>query len=228
VVSKPWLGFNQRSDFNVVEFYRVIKKLGYFVTWSKSAICPCITKDDSGTPDFNCPLCKGKGRYWFDPQLIQGIMTNFNEDVRYQQLGEIQAGASYFTTLPENKLGFWDKLANEDSKIRHSEIVERGDHGVKDKLRFSPIEINNLRTVKEEFAEGLNFKFDEVNKSIEWLSDEPMRGTRYTVDYLCHPVWLVIDLINVLRDTLVKSKKPGVTFTELPVRALVKLEFFTQ
>jgi hypothetical protein len=221
-----WL--SQRVDFNTVEFYRTINQKGYTVVWEKSSICPCITKDREGQPDFNCPLCYGKGRYYFDPQNILGIMTAFTNEAKWNQTGEILQGASYFTCLPESKLGFWDRVTNYHSKIRYSEVLIKGIANGADRLRFKPVEVLGLRTVSNPYAKDRDFRYDETNQSIDWslTGIEPNSGEQYSVEYLCHPRWIVIDLVNVLRDTQVKAKKPGVQFTEMPVRAMIRLEFF--
>jgi len=220
-----WL--RQRTDFKIDEFMRIIIQKGYYVTWSKSSICPCITKGGQGQPDFNCPLCFGKGRYYFDPKIIQGIMTSFNQEEQFRQTGEILPGTSYFTTLPENKLGFWDRLTNSHSQARFSEIVIKGDHGTKDKLRFLPVSSIALRTVSVVYEKDKDFSIDTAGY-VNWIPTglEPQRGETYSIDYLMHPQWIVIDLVNVIRDTLVKTKKPGATYQQMPIRALVRLEYF--
>ena len=219
----------QRTDFQAVEFYKIIKQKGYLVTWEKSSICPCIPKDNNGQPDFNCSLCHGKGRFWYDPKTIEGIMTNFNEEVKFNQVGEIMTGTNYFTTLPEYKIGFWDRITHKHSVVRYSEIVEKGEIGKTDLLRFIPQTIIMVRSVDKEFDKDVDYRFDAKTNSIDWISigsSQPERGQRYTVEYLTNPRWIVIDLVNVIRDTYVKAKKPGITFQQLPLRALVRLEFF--
>lgn len=217
---------SQRVDFNTQEFYKIIEQMGYTVTWERATACPCIRVNESGQPDFNCPLCKGKGKFWHSSQTIKGIMTNFNEEARYNTNGEIMAGTSYFTTHGLNKLGFWDRVTNLHSYIRYSEIVEKGDSGQLDSLRFDPIDISVLRTVSKEYIKDVDYTIESY--SIKWLpnGNEPRRSEMYSVDYTTHPRWIVIDLVNVLRDTYVKSKRAGVSFEILPVRAVVRLEFF--
>ena len=219
--------YNQRSDFQIQEFYRAIKKLGYFVSWSKAGKCPCIPEEKQAQPDFNCPLCRGKGWYWFDTQTIQGIMTNFNEQLKYNQTGEIAAGTSYFTTLPQYKLNFWDRLENLHSKIRYTEVLTKGNHGEKDRFRFKPIDIINCRTVKSIYDKKTDFTLDTDAAEIDWTPTgrEPNTGERYSVEYFIHPSWIVTNIFPI-RDTFVKSKKPSVTFTELPIKVEVRLEYF--
>jgi len=219
--------FRQRVDFKVNEFIKTIGLMGYWCRWEKAAECPCLTKGAQGQPDFNCPLCKGKGRYWYDSKSIQGIMTGISENVRYNQTGEIAAGTNYFTTLPEHKLGLWDRLTFEHSQIRFSEIVEKKEHNVKDSLRFKPTCVSSLRTVAQVYQKDVDFTVDPAGY-INWEGGglEPNRGERYSVDYTMHPPFIVIDMLNVIRDTIAKVKKPGVAPTSLPVRVLCKLEFY--
>lgn len=217
----------QRTDFKIEEFANIIEQKGYDLIWEKALKCPCMPEEKSGQPDYNCPLCHGKGWTWFDQQDIKAAMTNFNENVRYNQVGELAQGTAYLTTLPEHKLGFWDRVTHVDSRIRHSEVLTHGDHGGKDKLRFQPTEIVYCRSISTVYTEGVDFTFDHNSFEIDWAPTglEPNSGDRYSVEYLMPPRWIVIDIMNVIRDTYVKSKKPGITFQELPIRCTVRLEY---
>jgi hypothetical protein len=186
------------------------------------------TIQGTGQPDINCPLCLGKGRFWHGAKTIKGIMTNFNEEAKYNQIGETMAGTSYFTTLPTNKLGFWDRITNKHSQVRYSEIVTKGEPEGTDKIRFIPLKVDVLRTVSQQYDYGIDFTYNGTTNEIDWIlpGNEPNRGEQYSIEYFMHPRWIVIDLTNVLRDTYVKRKKPGDTFTAMPIRAVVRLEFF--
>jgi hypothetical protein len=218
----------QRTDFDVQQFDRLVKQKGYLMSWEKSSICPCIPKSSSGQPNPICTLCLGKGKFWYDSTDIQGVMTNFSEEERFNQTGEVMAGTSYFTTLPIYKLGFWDRLTHWHSFVRYSEIIEKGAHGGKDKLRFIPLDVLKLRTVGREYTFNSDFKIDGETRYIDWSPYlyEPNSGERYSIEYTMNPSWIVIDLTNVIRDTYIKRKLPGVQFQELPVRAVVRLEYF--
>jgi hypothetical protein len=217
----------QRVDFKIDEFANIITQKGYDLIWEKALKCPCLQEERSAQPDYNCSLCHGKGWYWYDQIDIQGAMTSFSENVKYNQTGEVAMGTAYLTVLPENKLGFYDRVTNLDSRIRHSEVLTKGT-SEKDSLRFQPTDILYCRSIKEEYIAGKDFKFDPNSFEIEWLEGglRPNTGDRYSLGYEMPPRWIVIDIINVLRDTQVKAKHPGITFTELPVRALVRLEYF--
>jgi len=197
------------------------------VQWQKAAKCPCIPTEGSEQPDFNCALCHGKGHVWSDPLTIRGIMTNFNENQKYNQTGEMVMGVSYFTTLPQYRMNFWDRVTNFHSTIRYDEVKAHGEHGGTDKLRFQPIEIVSVRTLETVYENGVDYTIDK-NIGVSWVpgGQEPPTGERVSISYLMHPSWIVMDLTNVIRDTYVKSKKPGLTFQQLPQRATVKLEYF--
>lgn len=224
----------QRTDFKIEEFYRRIEQMGYALQWEKSALCPCLDKGRTGQPDPNCPLCRGKGRYWYDSQIIKGVMTSLSGKANFPDTGEVLTGTSYFTTHAWNKLGFWDRLIHIHSKMRYSEIITKKPPNEKDQLRFKPMlqtdgypDVLNVRTVEREYQTAVDYTVD-TEGFIEWMNgeDQPRTGAQYTVDYYTHPRWICIDLINVMRDTYIKSKKPGITFLELPVRAMVRLEYY--
>jgi len=208
--------------------------MGYGVQWEKSALCPCLDKNKTGQPDFNCVLCKGKGRYWYDPTEIKGIMTSLSGKSQWNPTGEILTGTSSFTTHGWNRLGYWDRITHLNSKMRYSEILTKKGASEKDQLRFKPLfqtdgypDVLSVRTVLQAYTPAVDFTLD-TNGYIDWIggNNQPRTGDQYTVDYYTHPQWICIDLINVVRDTWVKSKKPGITFLQMPTRAMIRLEFY--
>ena len=218
----------QRTDFQIDEFQHIIAQKGMIVQWEKATKCPCVQIAGSGQPDYNCPLCMGKGWTWYDPQQIQGIMTSNTEQYKYEHPGEFGTGTSNFTTISQNKLGYYDRLTNMDSLVRYSDLVKKGDHNGKDRLRFQPIEIGYCRDLTNEYVAKVDFDYDPNSFEINWIptGHEPNSGVRYSVEYVTHPRWIVIEMPNVFRDTYVKRKKPFITFVELPVKAMVRLEWF--
>jgi hypothetical protein len=194
--------------------------------WEKSIKCPCIQIGGSGQPDFNCTLCMGKGWYWFDPQQIQVLVTGISQEFRYENPGEISTGTANVTTLPQYRIGYYDRFSNFDSQMRHSELIKKGDHNGKDKTRFQPIEIIYCRDLTREYVPKIDFDYDPNSYEINWLPTgyEPNSGTRYSVEYYTHPRWIAIQLYPI-RDTFVKRKKPTPAFQQMPVRAMVRLEW---
>jgi hypothetical protein len=225
----------QRVDYNIEEFNRIITLKGLQLQWEKASKCPCMKIGGTGQPDFNCPLCTGKGWVWFDPLFIQGIVTAVNQNFRYDHPGELSSGTCNITTMPANKLGYYDRLSQIDSLMRHSELIKKGDHNGKDKIRFQPMEVLYCRDLNKIYVQGEDFKFDKMSFQIEWIpgGNQPNTGVTYTIDYMTHPRWICIDLMPI-RDTYVKSagaagtatKNPHAVFTQLPVRASVRLEWF--
>jgi len=218
---------NQRADLRIEEIYRAIYKYGYLMRWERASKCPCLDVV-SGQPDRNCTLCLGKGRFWSDPQMVRGIMTSFSDKMMFNQTGEIISGVSYFTTLPNYKMSNWDRVSNLHSQIRYSEVVMHETYGATDKLKFKPLGVFILRTVSTVYTNKQDFIFDTNAGVINWLptGHEPPAGEKYTVEYLMHPSWIVIDATNIIRDTMVKTKNPALSFQELPQRVTVRLEYF--
>lgn len=217
----------QRIDIDPLEIYRTIEKYGYTVVWEKAMKCPCIEIGKHGQPDFNCKVCMGKGWYWYDPKMIKGILSAISGRESWERApGEILSGTAYFTTHAVYRINFWDRITNYHSLIRHSCIVERG-IGKVDNLRFKPVKIYNVFDLDKEYKNGIDFIVND-DKKIEWIEggESPKIGSKYSIDYELHPSWIVIDMVNLVRDAMVKQKRPGVQFTRLPQRAMVRLEYF--
>lgn len=139
----------QRVDFRTEQFDLAIQTKGYRVWWSRAAVCPCRNNPETDQPLITCQLCKGRGRFWFLPEigleaaetdehgnpvvvndaedavLIQAIMTSATLDTQvYEKFGEWFFGAVKVTVQPGNKLGYLDRFVMADSIMAWSQLIE--------------------------------------------------------------------------------------------------------
>jgi hypothetical protein len=82
-----------------------------------------------------------------------------------------------------------------------------------------------LRSVSQEYREGRDIALT-ADGELEWLITPPAAGTRLTLSYFIHPVWIIMDHIHAIRDTLI-GFKTGQNFQHkrLPVQSMMKLDF---
>jgi hypothetical protein len=258
-----------RADFRLAEFTRLFPTKGYRMWWSRAGICPCLNNDQTEQPDPNCPLCKGRSYYYFLPDyaiwvapegtakdlhgnpaevneardavMIQAVMTGFTKNVEvFEKFGEWVFGVARATVMPENKLGYRDRLVSVDSIMSWAQIIEYDGSVVipvtggvsKRGVRYPIVDVNQFRSLAEVYRPFEDFEVTPQGE-IRWLRTvRPAAGTRLTLHYVIHPVWIVLDHLNTYRDTLIqmkaKSDDPADQFKQLPVQAAVKLDFLVE
>lgn len=265
----PGVKGRPRGDFRLAEFQRLFPTKGYRLWWSRAGICPCLNNDQTEQPDPNCPLCKGRSYYYFCPDyavwtapegvakdahgnpaevnaardavMIQAIMTGFTKNVEvFERFGEWVFGVARCTVMPENKLGYRDRLTSVDSIMSWAQIIEYDGEATipitggisKRGLRYPAVDVNLFRSLAEVFRPGTDYEITPAGE-LHWLrSTRPAAGTRLSLHYQIHPVWIVLDHLNTYRDTLIQMKaisdNPADQFRNLPIQAAVKLDFLVE
>ena len=258
-----------RADFRLQEFTRLFPTKGYRMWWSRAGICPCRNNDQTEQPDPNCTLCHGRSYYYFQPDaavyaaaegtakdvygnpaetneagdavMIQAIMSGFTKNVEvFEKFGEWVFGAARCTVMPENKLGYRDRLICVDSIMSWAQIIEFDGSATipvvggvsKRGTRYPVVDVNQFRSLAEVYRLNEDYEVNS-NGEIHWLRTTlPAEGTRLTLHYQIHPVWIVLDHLNTYRDTLVQMKAvsddPKDQFRSLPIQAAVKLDFLVE
>ena len=132
-----------RVDFRIIEFRRLVQTKGMRFLWSQSSECPCRL---STTTDFNfnlesftdiptmlgatssCPVCHGKGVYTHSPQEVKAILTNSEENRPNinggpDSIGDYRREQGKLTLLPEHLPHNGDLFLALDSFIIFKEIT---------------------------------------------------------------------------------------------------------
>jgi hypothetical protein len=141
-------------------------------------------------------------------------------------------GTMMCTVRAENKLGYHDRLVNLDSIVVYCETMDPITNlTVPTETRYPIHQINELRTATKRFTAPADF--DIVEGKIVWnlsSGNLPTSSDTISAHYLCHPTWLVVEHPHSLRMTPVTLKVPKLPtpagkYVDLPVQAMVQLEF---
>jgi len=227
-----------RIDFREEAFTQAIRQKGYFLTWRKAIICPCMNTETE-QPDMNCDVCDGSGFFYIDPQELQAIMTNFSKttDV-YRKAGYWQGGDTVVTIEPQYRIGYRDSFEMKDSIAVFAEWVTKGNRrGIRSKLpigvdsaRYRIVHINALYYMPVDtplrLEEDFHFKIQK-DGWIEWTSEgnKIVDGTALSLHYDFHPVYIVTSHPHTLRDTVSKLKRKNQSVVHLPLQGAVMLDF---
>lgn len=219
-----------RADFNPQDFEDLIQQKGYRLRWEQTVNCPCIDPATMhAVPE--CPVCDARGHLYFNSQIIKGIITRQDKELEIgDSIGVLKPGEGFLTTSATNKLSEWDRVTNLDSQAVYHETILHSE--IEDQLRFPPVgdvitavtqpNRNTLVTLRQ----NVDYTVD-ANGIITWISNnKPAANQGISFRYYHHPVWLVIDTPNYIRDTFVTEGVPVDTSVAMPVRVHIRLEQF--
>jgi hypothetical protein len=222
-----------RVDFNPQDFEDIIQQKGYRVLWEKNLICPCI---DPVTlhPVPNCVNCDGRGKYYYDPKEIRGLITRQTKELLIgEALGVLESGTAYITVSHDNYINKFDRMTNLDSTVKYQETVIHDDKtGEADWLSYpvaTTVEVAITQPTRTSplvtLVQNIDFTI-EADGKIDWISAKKPRDKQgVSFSYYMHPVWEVISIPNYVRDTWVLQGNPTDTVSKLPIRAEIRLEF---
>ncbi len=250
----------QRVDFRPDVFILAVETKGYRVAWSRGALCPCApVNDQTKQTDPNCTTCRGSGFFYFAPALatvdelkvgklttiqkrivddnaavIRAIMTGIGTDwQQYDPIGSRMQGTMNATVRHENQLGYHDRITNLDSIIVYQETFDIIDPTADLKPRYPVVTVNLLRSETTNFTSPTDFTVNDKGDIVWVTGQEPKKGDRVVLHYLCHPTWLVVEWPHSVRLTPVKFKNPKPASPlgdpqPLPIQAILKYEFLPE
>lgn len=216
------------ATFKVKEFTDQINKLGYNIGIQIAILCPCYDLE-TGQPDPNCSFCDNG--YYYEPSYeSKAIFSGIKQGKVFDESGAWISGMSYISTKPNIHLAYHDRIVNTDSAMVHTEHLQRI---ATETTKYDIIEsyIDERKTIKlpvtiisivagaiKHWRHNSDFR---INKGkLTWFPGKgPAIDDRYSVRYYCNPVWIVLEAVHAVRDTITEK---GVA--RLPLQAVARLE----
>lgn len=209
-----------RIDLVPEEFEKFIHQRGTDVIWEKSILCSCIDQD-RGQPDYNCPACKSKGYYYFDPKEIRVAVTTIQGTKDQTPIGLLDLGTCLVTAKADDRIGFRDRLTFINSTTNFSEVLTYNGDNVE--LKYPCYELISLRVLDAEI-DKYDYEIELGTNKLKIADGVLSYGTRFSILYRIKPVYVVIDMPHELRGTYVKFKHKHETWYEMPKQYMVKRE----
>lgn len=220
-----------RVDFLGTDFTDLITQKGYSVLIENNIKCPCVDPDTLRTvPD--CVGCDGRGNYYYTSYNTKGMISRMNkESQKGDPIGLLEPGYAYITLPQGSQLTMNDRVTNLDSTVIYSEVMLHSDvdqtrYNSVGRIVFAGIQASKLAPLQP-LVQDVDFTIGH-NGILSYspaLAAQLSSGQGISIRYYCNPVWIVKDNGNFIRDTFVTFQQPSDLFTNLPVRALMKLEF---
>lgn len=252
--------FRTTGGDEFTEFESMIETKCPRLGWARATICSCKGfNDQTDQTDPDCPKCNGLGWRYFRPTeyavdetqlgaldslqaallekanavVVRGLMTGISTspDI-FAALGKWALGSAQLTMRPRNRVGYYDRVVQLDVIEPFSEVIE--DAGVATpKTRYPVHSVNFLASLTQEFTNDDLILYDDG--TLGWKpTKQPPSGTRITISYMHHPVWVVIEYVNANRTSLAKFRRPAAEVQtpqgdtqHLPLRVVVRREYLS-
>lgn len=166
----------------------------------------------------------------------------------YQNFGPFTFADALMTVTDDMRVGFRDRFIGIQQEMAWTETVLRGDTALvpigksdrttaiqKTSLRYEPLRIEFVADDSNYYWENVDWKIRRATLSeptrLEWIAGRgPASGTRYTVHYVCRPVWIVDDATYGIQHSIGPEKglKGTDTLQNLPTTFKVKLEYLVR
>lgn len=217
-----------RVDLQPEQFEAFVNEKGYRLSHSRAMLCAC-QDPQSRQYDPTCPLCDKGYQYW-GVEEIRGYMSGVTAERQFSESGGFFLGTAQLTVPGNIRIGYRDRIVHLDSTISYNELMQRGAPTETDKIRFPALEVERVVQVVNKtnvfYKKGIDFTVS--NRVITWASGKgPAEGGFYSISYVCHPSWLVVSYLHLMRDTMLQSSSID-TYSQLPVQVLCKLEFLVE
>ena len=217
---------NMRVDFKPSNFQTLIEEKGYDLTLYHAIPCPCVSTD-TGQPDPNCSMCE-RGWQYFGSELIKGICSGFSAEKQFADPGHFLIGSMQLTTHANIKLGYHDRIVNQNSLITFTELILK-EANYTSKFRYDPVEI--IRLIGNDGTVYLKDRdFTIADRAVTWLYEDtqPDDDSYFSVAYQMHPIWLCTSFPHLVRSTHVKFRHSTDTHYAMPIQVLCKLEWLVE
>lgn len=245
-----------RVDFRKNVFDDLIETKTARLGWARASLCPCRGYNPQSTqPKPDCELCNSIGFLYFRPAgyhvektalgkftdeqeatldranavVVRGFIQGMEIDPDlFKVVGNWAGGNARLTMRGLNRPGYFDRIISIDELMVYQELVKTDGSGALP-TRYTVHSINLLRTLAAVMTDA---DITLVEGAVVWKSGkEPVEGTLVSINYLCHPVWLVQSHIHVFRSSLTAKRvrpeqreTPEGNLTVLPNQTMVRLE----
>lgn len=226
-LEKP-IGSGPRADFKPEYFDNAISQKGYRAVWEQAMLCPCHD-GISGQPEYHCPMCKGRGYYYFSAEETTVLVTSINGRKEQTPVGIRDAGTAYATPLSICDMGYRDRLTFMDFRAKFTETVIKSKD--KEGLRYRCVKAIAAMYEGVVYKEGLDFMVEdgEYQDYVVWSNNTIPDGERYSIIYQIHPSYVCMGPIHEIRGTYTMYQGMGASkFVALPKQFLIKKEDYLE
>ena len=210
----------QTPILNVVKVEDMLDRRGRPVKWQETIICSCWNPD-SGSPDYTCLACQGKGYVYQAPIESKALVTSITINKDFAEMaGGFEVGdavmsvpkripmrhpngmmTGQFTNNPIFGIGMYDKITLLDDEFKSSEVLMKGTPiSARPPDTLLNTDVTWVKSIqKYDSVTGsatlyrLGVDFEMVGNVVSWLVGgvAPTFGQQYSVAYYHRPTYVV-------------------------------------
>jgi len=181
-VQVPAVTKNERVDFDVAKFDKIIEQKGVRFNVFRTSFCPRVKSVDGAEHEIDCPLCHGSG--WLDRNSIQtkGVIQNQDLEKLIHREGLVDENSVAVTFKIGINLQYFTMVELIDFTDIYFQRVLRNEDGDIDVLQYNACQVNMLVDYfGVEYEQGRDFKICKGN--VEWIGNKPANNVPYTISY---------------------------------------------
>lgn len=213
--------------FNVDGFVRMIKDRGLPVRWEKAMLCGNrVSSPQPGDHDPNCDVCDGSGYLYIQPRETQMLVQGATLEQTFFIQGKFDSGVATITSLPEDKISYWDRVTLTKSTVRYTELVRRREDTFVDRLRYETLDVLHVQHKKKTFIPVRDFRVE--GDTLIWTKNDKVRpkdGEFYSILIERRPVYIVLNMLKHHRDQHDGNTKAT---QSMPLQVTAKLDFIVR
>lgn len=216
-----------RVEFDVELFDQMIETHGKEMTWERATWCPDFINNDKNQHNINCTICDGSGFVYSDPTPFKAVSQGINLQHVFRAEGRFDLGTQIVTVKSGFAVNIWDKLTYRETVTRYRQTLKRNSVDLIDRPRYDVLRVDRLATPETVFEQSRDFVVTDDGK-IQWITaTPPTDGDIYTIDYIHHPIYIVVDMPNEIRNALQTGSPLGTRENQVdfPTRHLAKRDF---
>jgi len=168
---------------------------------------------------------------------IRAIITNMTWDAQiFEKFGEWVAGMANVSVRGDIRLHYADRLIMRDALMSFNQVLQQSTLAATiavgpdptTMLRYPAVEVLEIRTHTTRWRNRQHFTVNNAGQIVWEALQGPAADAYFSVHYLYHPRWIVVDFPNMLRGARVSPKfieETKHTYKDFPVKATVKLDF---
>lgn len=220
------------------DFKQSIANYGYDVTIEKALMCPCRDKAN-GHVDTGCKNCGATGWIFINKKKTRALVSNINQQTKYLDWTEDNIGTVNITTLPEDRVGYMDRVTLLDIDTVMSQIVHVRKSSTNELfafLAYVPTEIDSIFLFLDAQSElehldpnKYSIQHNKLildNSYLSQLTGVTNLNLQYlnvTIRYFHQPVYHIIDINREVVKSRSKECATGLkALKEFPISSIGK------
>jgi hypothetical protein len=233
----------QRIDFRIEDFVRVIKQHGQRVMWRQAMLCTCQNPETRHAL-VTCTICQGLGTRYVAPLEIQAVFQQHDKKTKiYERFGMWEQSLAMCTLEAQYRLAYRDSLELLDALSSYYEVLVKGDRRAykkvlpanRDVARYRIKHVTQMivqpyperRGASREILPELGIHYEVQDGQIVWLArgENIPNGSLVSIRYDYNPVYLVLNMPHATRNDVNATRAPGMSLRAYPLTCGVQLDF---